>query len=222
MSNEMKRPVIYPRVLPDDSDATERLHGYMLYLESDGKEGGALGGPLDFRGADLSGMQMGGLFLWYSNFSNVVLDEVNFRKAELTASTLDGASLCGAYLHRTQINECEARGAVFTGAFLVRAELHESVFTGADFRGSTLSGTRLHKADLTGADFRNASFGSKDKGSRTLLQNALLEGCRFEGADGWVVGPADVGSKENPQIIGGEELALWFTENGAPNLSVAE
>lgn len=162
------------------------------------------------------------IFLWGSNFSNVILDGVDFYKVGLSGSVLDGASLRGVNLHRAQLDECEARGAIFSDANLVNYRLQEAVLAGADFRRSLLSGAHLWEADLTGADFRNANFGREDRGSRTLLENARLSGCKFDGAEGWAVGPADVGGEGAPHIIGGEELTLWFAKNGAPNLSVVE
>ena len=213
------RPVIDPVRWPRDPEASEALRKYVLYLRSKGAEGEQLGGVLDFRGADLSGMRFERDFLWGSDFSGVVLDGADFYRAELVGALLDDASFREARLHRTQMGECEARRAVFRGANLLRVKATDAVLVDADFRGAWASGAAFWSSDLSGADLRWVRFGSGDSGEWADFRESRMAGCRVAGAEGCVVGPVDVGV-EGPRLIDGDELQAWFAGNGAPEVRV--
>lgn len=219
MSETSDFSVVEPVRWPRDPEASEALRRYVIYLRSEGAEGEELGGVLDFRGADLSGMQLERNFLWGSNFSGVVLDGADLYKAELVGAVLDDASFRGTRLHRTEMGECEARRAVFRGANLLRVKATDAVLVDADFRGAWAGGAAFWSSDLSGADLRGVRFGSGDSGEWANFRESRMAGCRVAGAEGCVVGPVDVGV-EKPHLIGGDELETWFAGNGAPEVRV--
>ncbi|ASU82557.1 pentapeptide repeat-containing protein [Nocardiopsis gilva YIM 90087] len=212
---------VHPRSWPADQGTVESLREYIRWLESGGKSGSELGGAeLDFRGADLTEMDLRSLFLWGADFSSTTLDRVDFYKAELTGAILNDASLVGARLHRTEMNECEARRASFFEADLLGVRLHESDLSFADFRKARTNGAQMWESDLRGADFRNAWFGPEGPGGWTDLEGARMAGCKISNAGGWVKGPVDIGQEEEIQLVSGSDLYSWFAENGAPDIHV--
>ncbi|MBX6748540.1 MAG: pentapeptide repeat-containing protein, partial [Micromonosporaceae bacterium] len=172
---------------------------------------------LDFRGADLRGLDLSGAYLF-----NTVLIGVNLSGADLGRATLIGADLrqadlTGANLIKAEAEKCRADGAIFRDADLFAVEFYYARLVGSDFRGARMTSVRLLGADLSGADLRGAKlvdarFGIEDA-------PAALGGARFFGADvrtawGAVVGPIDIGEDE-PSLVDGEEMIAWFAAQGA-------
>jgi len=220
MSDEPESFIAEPIAWPSDPAAAEAIRQYLIWLRSDGSEGAELGGPLDFRGANLTGIQMKWKFLWGSNFSGVILDKVDLYKSELIGATLTGASLEGARLHRTEMGECEAHRISFAGANLLKARISDSELTDSNFRDTYTGGAHLVNTDLRGSDFRSARFGGENPGEWTNLRGARMGGCQLAEASGTVIGPIDVGEDDTQNILSGTELKSWFSAQGAIDVTV--
>lgn len=212
-------PRLYtPRSWPRDIESSEALRFYEAFLHSDGDQGEELVGPRDFRGADLSGMLLQWLFLWSSDFTNVSLEYADLFKAQLVGSDLNGANFFEANLHRTDFSECEAKGASFSSSHALRANFRGADLSCANMKEINLVKANLRSANLTDADLTGAILGPSENESHTLLSGATLIGCKVEGARGRVRGPVYIDSLGGP--VDGEDLAAWFTRNGAPEVNV--
>jgi hypothetical protein len=178
---------------------------------------------LDFRGADLRGLDFAAAYM-----SNSILTGVNLSGACLIRATLTGADLCmadltGADLTKAEADECQADSAVFRDANLFAAFFNRASLVGCDFRGAMMNSVRLRRANLAEADLRGASlydvrFG--DEESPTVLSGAGLYGADVGKARRSVVGPIDVGENESSRVDG-EEMIAWFAAHGAPKVTVA-
>lgn len=208
---------------PTDSAARSTLESYLDSFANGQQFPPTLHGPeLDFRGADLSGLDLGEAYLF-----NAVLAGVNLSNAVLVKTTLSGADLrltnmTGANLTRADADECDATGAIFRGARLLGARLPRARLVESDLRETTLNGARLLGADLTAADLRGATaaslrFGIDDR--PTVLSRARLFGCNLFGAGGLVTGPVDIGEHE-PTLVDGAELLAWFAAQDAPDVTL--
>ena len=114
-------------------------------------------GPLDLRGADLSGLNLRGLDLAGAN-----LEGANLEGAEIGYTHLEEANLKNANLQNIEGRDANLSGANLEGADLRSANLHGMEFEGAnlrntDLREASLEATNLREgADLRGADLRGA------------------------------------------------------------------
>jgi uncharacterized protein YjbI with pentapeptide repeats len=174
-----------------------------------------------FIGADLSGLDLDGAYLFNSDLSGVRMVGCALAKANLVAANLDGADLTDAYLYKVEANECSAVGTVFRRANLLGTELWQAALTGADFREAILNSCRLYSADLSLADLRDAflrdaRFGGEQ--TPTRVDGARMAGATVEAARGVVIGPVDVGDAE-PDLIEGAALTAWFHDRGAPDVT---
>lgn len=165
----------------------------------------------DFRGGDFDGAPFARVWFGLSSFSGVSLRGADLDVAHLDGTDLRGADLSGVRAHEATFVEVDATGASFRGAKVTGITGRHGVFATADFRGATLSGASFHGADLRGADWRGASA------RLVFLTGARVEGMSVAGFSGEVVGPVDVGPGEggHPVLLGGVELAQWFTSRGA-------
>ena len=116
---------------------------------------------------DLSNIDIHGLYL--------LLDGVNFSKANFRGATLNKAHLLGANLSNANLDGCDLRaaqleGAKLNGASLNKADLSFSDLSRADLRQANLSGANLRRANLVGANFIEANL------SETKLIEANLVG----------------------------------------------
>ena len=59
----------------------------------------------------------------------------------------------------------------------------------------------------------SASFGSEAR--PTILTGARMYDTVLTGANGFVIGPVDVGSDGNPVTLTGMALTKWFAQHGA-------
>lgn len=200
---------------PDDAQARRALEDF-LRTRADGQDAAEpfFGMEMDFRGAVLDGIALDGASL---NLAR--LDGVRLRGADLFGAHLDGASLrqadlTGALLNKAVLDNADARGAVLDGAELVRVEA-----IGTDLRGAHLRRTRWATAllgcDMEDADLTEAVF------DRTAADGCRLAGATVTGARGSLFGPIDVGGGGSSQL-GGDELARWFRERGAVDITVLE
>ncbi|WP_017583037.1 pentapeptide repeat-containing protein [Nocardiopsis valliformis] len=176
----------------------------------------------DMRGADLSGFDMRWECLHRSDLRGCRFDRCDFTKAELPGSRFEHASFRGAWLRRTDFSDGLGTGADFSGAQLIRAYLYRAELPGALFRDAYTAGTSFDGADLRGADLREVCFGPGGPVGSAFMEVTRLHGCQVAGAEGWVRGTADVGPTGRARVLGGRELAAWFTEHGAPGVLVSE
>ena len=151
--------------------------------------------PVDARGADWSGQDLGQLDLRDAklcrcdlrgtNLSKCQLEGADLRLARYDQTTLvpedfalntsgavgPGAKLNGAFLNSTDLRGMDLRGSVLMGAYL---------------SGSDLSGALLDGVSLAGADLRSATFrGAMCRGTRfgtCEMDMADLRGANLEGA----------------------------------------
>ncbi len=150
-----------------------------------------------------------------SDFSGAVLDECSFVEADLSM----------AFLWKVQLSQCDFRSTNLLGANLGRSDVFKCDFRGADMS----SGPRLRNGEFTHeTGFMKASFyhcdlrGAKvkdtrwDKGS---LGDCLVAGADFSGANGSMLPlPINVGTREQPEILSGDEALRWFHDAGGRDL----
>jgi hypothetical protein len=209
---------------PDDPVAREALGKYLDVLSAGPEVHPILGADLmDFRGADLRGLDLGGAYLFNTVLAGVNLSGACLARATLSGADLRQANLSGATLTKAEADECRADGAIFRGADLFAVFFNRASLVGCDFRGAAMNSVRLRRANLTNADLREAvvfdvRFG--DEGSPTILSGARLFGADVRKAWGSVVGPIDVGEDE-PLLVDGEEMIAWFAAQGAPEVTLA-
>lgn len=113
----------------------------------------AVGGRPNFRGANLSGLNLIGLNLKRADMSGANLDGVDFFYAMLSHANFQGASM----------RHTNLQTAILMQANLRKADLQHANLTYANLVGSNLSETNLSNADLSsavllGAKLKNATL----------------------------------------------------------------
>ncbi|MDG4806713.1 pentapeptide repeat-containing protein [Micromonospora sp. WMMD1120] len=204
---------------PDSPDAREALEEWF----ADASPGAYLSGDfLDFRGADLSRLDLAGAYLANSQLPGVRFEEANLGDANLSNAEVPGADFSFADLAKAELVGCAAERAVFRSARLFAVQLDDAVLAGADLRHAILNSAKLYRTDLRGANLELASLRWCTLGSTTMptvLTDARMAGCQFEGAKGAVVGPVFV-DEEATRSVGGAELEAWFSARGAEAVQV--
>lgn len=162
-------------------------------------------------GVNLSGGDLRGLDLGWTDFRAARLDRADLRGADLTNAnlsladlrdaTLDGARLFKAKFHRANLSRAslprvwarranfhraDMREADISNAVLSDANLHEAILRRANLRETNLEKAVLTEADLVQADLHGADL------SRALLveanlANANITHCRVYGVSAWDV-----------------------------------
>jgi uncharacterized protein YjbI with pentapeptide repeats len=208
------------RAWPVDVEATRVLEEYL----SQPATGAGLAGLLeDFRGADLSGLSLGGASFFNANIEGVSFRGAYMWKANLDGALASGADFSGADLRQTEFSHAVAKGALLDGANLAGVDMYVTDLRDSSLRWTNFGGGRVVRCDLSGADLRGASFGRVALGGDgwvTDLAGAVMGGNALDDAFGVVSGPVNVGSRERPQLIDGADLAAWFAQQGAPKITV--
>jgi len=207
---------------PDDPAARRRLEDYFDSLEKlpdDSRTVASLlnGGGLDFRGADLSGLDLVEAELSDANLSGVRLVGADLYHAWLIGAVLRGADLSHCDLRKVEGRACDAQDAILRGADLDRSEFEDADLRRADFRETQFGQARLTGADLRGADLRQCTFGQNRYS--TGFDEARFADCLVEEAKGTVDAPIDVGT-DSPRLLDGADLQRWFADRGAPLVEV--
>lgn len=177
----------------------------------------AKNGLRDFRGRELTEIDLQGLDLRRSNFSNT-----NLLKADLNGAILRGSNFTCANVDRATLTQVDLSKAILTGAAFYGSNLSGSVFRNSshkgklnarphdcrirmeswvgwlyfvecdlsdcDFDGARLPGVFFKRCDLSRATFRDADL----EGARILdceVDGAIFEDARMLGAH--VGGPRD-------------------------------
>ncbi|MEI6209543.1 MAG: pentapeptide repeat-containing protein [Desulfuromonadales bacterium] len=132
----------------------------------------------DFRGKNLSGLEMTGADFSGSDFtdvnlSNADLYQANFSGANLTRANLKGAALAYANFGLATLQETD-----LSATNLFSANLEKAQVTRTKFRYSYAAGSRMNDAVLDNADFRSSNF-----------SGANLDGCKFSNSktDGMII-----------------------------------
>ncbi len=209
---------------PLNADARQALEAYLdLAAKQPGERPALAADSLDFRGADLSYLD-----LFDAYFLNTCLSGVRVVRANLAGTTLSGsdlrhANLSGADLTKVEAVECDASDAAFRAATAFAADFNGADLSRADFRDAYLNSawflrSNLEGSDLRGASIRFARFG--DKEAPTRITGARAFGSFWDGASGVIAGRVDVGESD-PQLIGGDELATWIRQHGGTDITVA-
>ena len=148
-------------------------------------------GPVDFRGKDLSFLDLAGL-----DFKAARLDGANLSGADLSKSSLKGANLEGARLDGASISRADFSGANLQGATLLYVSAHATAEPDAadtpNFENANLARARI-AARLDGANFRNADLTGVQLGQliatwgsyqpRAILNGADFSNAKLVGAD---------------------------------------
>ncbi|WUR59818.1 pentapeptide repeat-containing protein [Micromonospora chokoriensis] len=177
---------------------------------------------LDFRGADLSRLDLAGAYLANSRLADVRFEGANLADANLANAEVEGADFTSADLAKATVVGCSAGRARFPSARLFSAQLDHAVLAGADLRRSVLNSATLYQTDLRDADLELASMRWCTLGSTSMpvvLSGARMFGCQLDGAKGAVVGPVLV-DEGTSRSLGGVALAAWFSGQGAEDVQV--
>lgn len=126
----------------------------------------------DLRGVDLSGAKLEQAVLARADLREARLDGADLTGANLGAANLEGASLAGADLSTAILMAARVVGASLARARLVGADLLDVMWSGIDLAGATLDQCVFLKADLEGAHLAGAS----------LVQTTFVE-CKLDRVD---------------------------------------
>ncbi len=211
---------------PVDDGARDALRDY---LQRSASTAGAMVDGLaapqtDFRGADLRGLDLSEAYLLGAVLTGVPMAGADLSRATLSGAELEGADLSEARLAKAEFVEAVANRVVLQRADAFAADFSRCELRHADARAARLNSARLRGADLSHADLREAVLSTARFGNDrrpTLLVRARLGGAVVTGASGVVVGPADVGTGDRPDLRHGTELAQWFADQGAAEVTVA-
>ncbi|GAA0338628.1 pentapeptide repeat-containing protein [Actinoallomurus spadix] len=200
------RPSAGPvRSWPYSEAAREALAAYVERRAED-ENATLTGAHLDFRGADLRGMDLS-----RADFTEATLDGVSFagctlNRADFTDSSIVGATFVNVEMIGADLFQVSGRGACFADAWLSGTEAEFADLRAGDFRNAFLGGVSFVKSDLTGADLRHA------KAERTLFIGCRVADMRLTGFSGSIVGPSVAG---NDTELHDGLLQGWFQERDA-------
>lgn len=175
------------------------------------------GAGLDFRGANLSRLDLTEADLVDANLAGVIMDDATLYGAWFHRVEASACSLRRARLQEAQFRKGQLSGAIFVGALLDDAEFYGASLANADFSETPIGDVWLQGADLRNANLRGCRLGEWSSGM--ALRGARLGGARVEHAHGLVEGPIDVGVTSS-DVRDGQALTRWFAENGAPDVRV--
>jgi uncharacterized protein YjbI with pentapeptide repeats len=126
-------------------------------------------GERDFRGVDLSGVDLSG-----SELRNVVLSGADLRGANLTGIKWSHTNFSGAILHDVILNQANISNGVMDGTSF---NANGTEFLDCSMRGcwidSNLESTIIHRCDLVGSRFYTAINNVK-------FIDTQMSGCSFE------------------------------------------
>ena len=197
---------------PRDDRAKAALVGYFEAIAREDRDKFAEtafeGEGLDFRGADLSGIDFLGAQLGVANLSGVRFVGADLYRAWLMGTDMRGADFTRADLRKVQGRECDGRDANFSEARFDRADFDGADFRHACFHEADFGGCYLYGADLRGADLRGVLF------SKTKIDEVRLGGSQLDGVRGSISGTVDIGA-DVPEPLDGDELRRWFAAQGA-------
>ncbi len=200
------------RQLPLDARAASVLQEYVKTAMADPMTP-LFGDELDFRGADLSGLDLTEASLWGANLQGVRLVETNLFRAVLNGAECQSAIFDKSTLIKASFHEVSAASASFMLVQALRCDFQSSQLAAVNFDGADLRRAGFLYADLHGARFSNVQLES------TKFLRARLADSVWEGARGTVSGSEiDVGASEG-QLVGGDGLLRWLKDRGATEVT---
>jgi hypothetical protein len=139
-------------------EVKERIRLHRIWFDSERKEGVRA----DFRGVDLSGMNLYGEFLEDADFNEGVFNGTIFRLANLkntgfVASDLTGADFSDANLAFADLSMSFALFTDFSNAYLLHTNFCSSSFIDTNFTNAELVGTILCGAHTSDTGFKKAA-----------------------------------------------------------------
>ena len=136
---------------------------------------------VDFRKANLIRSNFEGAYLYKSNFANVNLYESKFEHADLVGSNFGGANLIGSRFTLAKLKESHFEGAFLEESHFEDATLTKSHFTGAKLERSHFTGAKLERSNFGGANLIGSRF-TLAKLKESNFEGAFLEESHFEDA----------------------------------------
>jgi uncharacterized protein YjbI with pentapeptide repeats len=205
---------------PRHADILRRLDRNWRRTEhSDGGE------RLEAEGLDFGGLLLDGARLAEAKLRQCTFEDAGLRGADLYSAYLEECSfrhadMRAAWLYKAQAIRCDFREAQLADAYFRRLDALHCDFRGANLRGAHLRDFGWIDCDLRDTDMSRAWLDSTDFGG------CLLGGANLTGATGTVVrldgefgGPVNVGTREEPETLQGDEFLDWLRAAGARNVS---
>ncbi|XP_072404843.1 BTB/POZ domain-containing protein KCTD9-like [Chiloscyllium punctatum] len=142
---------------------------------------------LNFRGTDLSRLDLRYINFKMANLSNCNLSHANLCSSNLERADLSGAILDGANLQGVKMLCCNAEGASLKGCNFedpagLKANLEGANLKGVDMEGSQMTGINLRVATLKNAKLKNCNLRGATLAG-TDLENCDLSGCDLQEAN---------------------------------------
>jgi uncharacterized protein YjbI with pentapeptide repeats len=124
---------------------------------------------------DMSGHDLRGADLSWSNMVRVNLSEANLENAVLYRTQLEGAELSGSQLQHAYLKQARMEGADLSranlnGSKLILAEMEWSNLSNAWIENAILSGVRMNGASLHGARMSQANFSPMYLSGREIVE----------------------------------------------------
>ncbi|HTI15320.1 MAG TPA: pentapeptide repeat-containing protein [Dictyobacter sp.] len=152
---------------------------------------------VDLRGVNLSGVNLNeanliDINLSGANLSNARIYEANLSRANLSGTNLSEANLSEANLSEANLSRADLSNANLNGAVVIRTDLNESnlsgaYLNGADLRWSNLSGSYLRGVRLIEANLIEVDLSEADLSEANLdganLSRANLSRTNLKGAN---------------------------------------
>ena len=133
---------------------------------------------------DLSDTYLCGIILQEVDFRKANLTRSNFANSKLEESHFEGADLEESHFEGADLEESHFEGAYLQESHFEGADLEESHFEDAKLLGSHFEGAKLEESHFEGAHLQESHFeGAKLLGSH--FEDACLYGSHFEGAHLW-------------------------------------
>ena len=136
-------------------------------------------GAIGYYGADLSGVDLSGIYrpsLYNIIVPYSILDRANLAGIYLKGSVFEGSRLVEATLTGANMSGDELVFTDLTGAKLAGADLTKTLLIDAKLVGADLTGAKLLGADLTGADLSSANLYGAQVTTEQLAEAKSLEG----------------------------------------------
>ncbi|MYR07540.1 hypothetical protein GTV32_15065 [Gordonia sp. SID5947] len=197
---------------PDDSAARAALEEFFVRASEQDSVPTLGGSDLDFRGADLSGLHLGGAWFANADLRGVALRESWLEGCTFSEADLRGADFTGSRLRKADLSDCQAAEAVLRGAHLQRCDLDSADLRGADLTDADCRNAFMPDVDLRSAVLRSVKFDGAE--SYTDLGGTRIFGATVDGASGRIAGPLDVGESQ-PRLVAGAVLQAWLAAHGA-------
>ncbi|MFN3200931.1 MAG: pentapeptide repeat-containing protein [Bradymonadia bacterium] len=169
------------------NDNTSISRSNLAALRADGARANRFAAPFsNLDSASLVGAQMPDINIEAASGWDINLADADWSRAYIDRATLGRVSAVGANLsavdfHRAQITFTSLEGANLTGADLRGLDLSNITMVGAEMMGVQASGALLNGAELNGAELSEGDFDSAML-SGADLSDTVMSGARFDRA----------------------------------------